>query len=230
MPTSYKLPIIIIASCLLLTGIILLIIDLTKSKNISKGQSISPNYNPSNNLPSNDLDETGCFYKNPIKCASDDTTDIRCIAYQMQNAKQIGKGGLCAEISNIEKSNPCYSQYQSVYSGNCGGLDPIVHGNTDMTCANLLANYDCKTIDQILSSPLPQTNDPNYTNYIKVQDCYNQAVTNYKKSSRNRDGSYPENIVQSCTQSCEEGDFQGIKPCGGNMSPGNACYDACKGH
>jgi len=181
--TSYKLPIIIIASVLLLTGVVLLIVDLVKDKNTKNQVKFNPNINSSPSplpspLPSpspspvqsqDDLDETGCFYKNPIKCTNPDPNDIhnnsnndsandlRCMSYQMQYAKQLGDKGkglageLCAEIDNVEQSNPCYAQYQSIYSGNCTGLDPIVHGNTEnqvicgQDCSNVSSMTDCYT-------------------------------------------------------------------------------------
>lgn len=169
-----------------------------------------------------------------MSCLSEDLqcTNLNCSNFILPMLQKTGnkglEGSICAELGIASGENSiCASAYKGVHDQYCtSGIDPIVHGNTDMSCQTLLGGMECSTIDGYLTAqPLPT--DPNYSTIMNVKKCYFDAANNFKNSLA-KEKNPPENIIQSCFQNCEEGNFN-VKPCGGMMGPGNACYDACKG-
>lgn len=115
----------------------------------------------------------------------------------------------------------CYQQVYNTHLDKCNQAGDIRPSKPNMTCATLMGNMDCGTIDSYLTDPLPAITDPTYATRKQVQDCYFQAAQSYKNSFTTP----PTNLIQACVQDCQQEDshYFPFKPCG------TACSDACKG-
>jgi hypothetical protein len=183
--------------------------------------------------PVPDPNQQGAYVNSPnalgIQCAKYFVENGQYVLYDPRNPPNpalqstfinSNLAGACDNLM-VAKDGNCGSCYQQVYNAHldkCTRAGDIRRDKPDMTCATLMANMDCGAIDTyVKETPIPT--DPDYVIHKQVQDCYFQGVNTYKNSFRNP----PENIIQSCTQDCQQEDshYFPFKPCG------TACSDAC---
>ena len=233
----------------------------TPSGNTPSGNTPSGN-TPSGNQPSGCgncfmadadcapvFDQTQGVYMN-----SPNASSIQCAKYYVENGQFVpydprnpsnpalqstvvnsNLSGACDNLMVAVDGNcgTCYQQVYNAHLDKCNQAGDRRPSKPNMTCATLMGNMDCGTIDSYLTTPLPANPnmDPNYAIHKQVQDCYFQAAQSYKDSfpappsDPNTPSLAPTNLIQTCVQDCQQEDshYFPFKPCG------KACVDACKG-
>lgn len=186
--------------------------------------------------PVPDPNQQGAYVNSPnalgIQCAKYFVENGQYVPYDPRNPPNpalqstfinSNLAGACDNLM-IAKDGNCGSCYQQVYNAHldkCIQAGDIRPSKPNMTCATLMANMDCGTIDSYLTTQLPANpnTDPNYAIHKQVQDCYFQAAQSYKNSFKTP----PTNLNQACAQDCQQEDthYFPLKPCA------TACTHAC---
>lgn len=255
-----------------LVTVVLLVVLPKKSGSGNQPSGNQPSGNqPSGNQPSGNMPSgcANCFMAD-ADCApvfnatqnvymnSPNASSIQCAKYYVENGDprnpsnpdlqstlvNSNLAGACDNLMVAVDGNcgTCYQQVYNAHLDKCTQAGDIRSSKPNMTCATLMGNMDCGTIDSYLTTLLPANPnmDPNYAIHKQVQDCYFQAVQSYKESlskecvnNCQQANSHIQECVkdckensynQDCTRDCQQEDshYFPFKPCG------TACSDACK--